>query len=247
MNDMRVVFTFLAVLGILNLHGQEQQAFDLRGATEVVITSDYPGLDIENGDAQKVDVKLTGASVKATTVTSHSDNGVLYIDINFEPENQRPVKVTYEYEDGSVVTESGDQMKQWNYHTSPKATIQLPASVKLKVRATYGSLEIAERTGSMDIKSTYGGITMKLPQGYKHDLKVESGYSFVDLSVSKSTGFAVDLSSTYGEIMSNLDLEMAKKDGMTALRDTRVKGTIGKGGPLLQVCATYQNIYLRGY
>jgi len=65
--------------------------------------------------------------------------------------------------------------------------------------------------------------------------------------VSKSTGFAVDLSSTYGEIMSNLDLEMAKKDGMTALRDTRVKGTIGKGGPLLQVCATYQNIYLRGY
>ena len=244
---MKVVYTFLAVLCFATSYSQEQQAFELRGSNEVVITSDYPGLKIENGNDQKVDVKLTGASVKATKVTSRTENGILYIDINFEPEDQRPVKVTYEYDDGTVVTESGDQMKHWNYHTSPKATIQLPSTIKLNVRATYGTLDIAERTGSMDIQSTYGGITMKLPEGYKHDLKVESGYSFVDLSVSKSTGYSVDLSSTYGEIMSNLDLEMAKKDGMTALRDTRIQGTVGRGGPLLKVCATYQNIYLRGY
>ncbi|MCB0658153.1 MAG: DUF4097 family beta strand repeat protein [Saprospiraceae bacterium] len=242
-----ILFLLATILSIAGW-SQNPKSFSLNGAKQVVITSDYPSLTVENGTSQEASVNLTGASIKATDVTSHTEGGVLYIDINFKPDEVKPVKVTYEYEDGTVVTEEGDQMRHWNYQSSPKATITLPSSQNLKVRATYGKVTIAERAGPMDIESTYGGITMKLPSGYDHDLKVQSGYSFVDLSVPKSKGYSVDLSSSYGEILSNLELKVDnKKDGMHELSKTHIQGDIGSGGPLIKVCATYQNIYLRGY
>lgn len=149
-----------------------------------------------------------------------------------------------------IISKHSDEYDMINYgmKTNIELTIKMPRSKNLEVDAVYGNVMIQGNYQNMDIDLTYGDIDLiqeAIPSNA--GIKLHSTYGHVDFTLPSSSNLKFDVSSTYGEVLTDLDLENesgSKNNGMTCYG---TKGTyiLNNGRNIAHVESTYDNVYLR--
>ena len=124
--------------------------------------------------------------------------------------------------------------------------IKIPAGLKLEIDATYGDIKLENCQNKMDIQNTYGHILAIFgQQDFADEIKLQSTYSFVDVSLPARSAVSVELDSNYGKIYTDHDINIDKNRSKEKNFSNRIVGTLNRGGKILTLKADYNNIYLR--
>ncbi|NJC27598.1 DUF4097 family beta strand repeat-containing protein [Neolewinella antarctica] len=128
---------------------------------------------------------------------------------------------------------------------------------ELDVSMMYHDVNLTNVYGPLAINTVYGGIEATFSAGPPtEDLRLHSTYSTVDVSLPQTTPATLRLSTGYGAMYTDFDLDvkanMPKSDA-TVRRDrddsgsknSGLTGTINGGGILINLRATYKDIYVR--
>ena len=128
-----------------------------------------------------------------------------------------------------------------------KFIVKIPSNIDLKAKTIYGNLMIKDYWQDMVIHSTYGSVDALIKNSTNAPvMKISSTYSDVDVTIPESTNAALKLTTDYGSIYTDLDLNPEFKTSSNKRhhgQDISAKLNSGKGSITLD--ATYSNIYLR--
>jgi len=116
--------------------------------------------------------------------------------------------------------------------------------MELRMRSTYGSIEIMDVNTSLDIKNTYGYIDAIFNQMPIGDMHLEATYNHIDLSLPKASKASLTLKTPYGEVLTDLPLVVKSKDNGKRPKSTIIAHLNG-GGKEIHAEAGYNKIYLR--
>lgn len=198
--------------------------------------NDHFSLDISNTKAGiKIESKLDCESISKKVILTKDDGTKQIID----PEHSKW--------NGWDANDQSFKSMNFGVDADIQMKIYLPESMKLHLHTVYGNMNIIGNHKSVHAHATYGDVESTLKRVDDMDvIFIHSTYGSVDLSLPKTLEAALDLSTSYGEIYSDLALE---KDGKV-MSSNHCGGSDGKytmngGGKAIEVKATYDNIYLR--
>lgn len=245
----RLLHTTLIILCCTYLQAQEAytKTFKTNDIKEIELEFKWGDLNVTFADVDEVkvtyDLTINGKSVtNAIDLSDIKRKGILKIDgdLDFDVIEEQ---ITLIYHGGKKVTMSKDEfnkrkssLEDWDmmntdYNCEGQVNIVLPKNKNVRLEATYGNIEVA-----------FDGSQKR------HDLSVHSTYGHVDMSIPASISTDLDLSSSYGEIYSDLDFDVSTNyrkrsdcqfgDHIKAVLNTKDQGSIA-------LEATYDNIYLR--
>lgn len=118
---------------------------------------------------------------------------------------------------------------------------------EIEVSANYNSIELENVTGPMAINTVYGQIDANFEKApTANAVSLHSVYGNVDVSLPAGAKADLTLSTSYGKIFTDLDIEMKKEEsGMREISSSKISGTLNGGGVDMRLKSTYKNIYLR--
>ena len=226
-------------------------SFSLRGQ------SDMTGIELEGATALHLSALFSSVDIREAT------GDVITIEHSVTVEGEpRPelAKLDVKRRDGTIyVEETGPTMQQLNRQSRRenccddqiRMIVRVPAGITVTVETEYGVVDIADLAGLVAVNSTYGGVTVVYDQAsLPQDLDLYSNYGAVDLTLPRGQGARVELTTEFGELLTDLDI--AIDEAASEKRDyyERVVGTIGGGGPIaigkVRCKAPYGKVYLRG-
>jgi DUF4097 and DUF4098 domain-containing protein YvlB len=178
------------------------------------------GLSDNTGLGLSVDKE--GSSAKVSQVGRNNRNYVIKVP--------RGVSVYYEH-------------SSWEGKTLSIRNLQS----EIEVSANYCSIELENVTGPMAINTVYGQIDATFEKAPQADaVSLHSVYGNVDVTLPAATKADLTLSTSYGKIFTDLDIEVKKEEsGMREISSSKISGTLNGGGIDMRLKSTYKNIYLR--
>ncbi len=212
---------------------------ELEGATALHLSANFSQVDIRQADGDFITIE------HSVTVEGESRNDLAELSVKREGQTIR-------------VTETNptqQQLKQFwknkeygeNCCSSQiRMVVRVPAGVMVSVETVYGSVEVNDLPGLREVDATYGGVTVTVPSGKPSgDLRLYSNYGAVDLTLPAGTGAKLELQTQFGELLTDLDIEI--DEGQSEHRDffERVVGSVGSGGRTISCEAPYGKVYLR--
>lgn len=108
----------------------------------------------------------------------------------------------------------------------------------------YQSAELSNLSGLTAVNSIYGSIEASFATVPSQEVRLLSSYSTVDLSVPGSAKFNVSLSTSYGDMYTDFDINV-KANTANGNSSGRLNGAVNGGGTKISLTATYSDIYLR--
>ncbi len=122
--------------------------------------------------------------------------------------------------------------------------IDLPNEIE--VSANYNSIHVQNATGPLAINSVYGSIEATFDEiNQDHSISLYSVYDHVDVTVPQSAKANFTLSTSYGEMFTDLDLDFGSSDSMKKLSANKVEGKYNGGGVDFFIKSSYDDVYLR--
>lgn len=118
---------------------------------------------------------------------------------------------------------------------------------EIEVSAQYNSIELANVTGPLTVKTIYGHVEADFEGTIKDPVSIVSIYGYVDVTIPLATKANLKLSTSYGEILVSPEFKV-NVETRGGLRDysDRVSGTINGGGDLnIDLSCNYGKVYLR--
>ncbi|WP_420458245.1 hypothetical protein [Neolewinella sp.] len=228
---------FLFLLASFSLHAQsDMTGIELEGATALQLSALFSSVDIREATGDAITIE-------------HS------VIVEGEPRPEL-AKLDVKRGNGTIyVEETGPTMQQLNRQSRRenccddqiRMIVRVPAGITVTVETEYGVVDIADLAGLVAVNSTYGGVTVVYDQAsLSQDLDLYSNYGAVDLTLPQGQGARVELTTEFGELLTDLDI--AIDEAASEKRDyyERVVGTIGGGGAQVRCKAPYGKVYLRG-
>jgi hypothetical protein len=115
---------------------------------------------------------------------------------------------------------------------------------ELNVSMHYHQALLKDCTGPLAVNTIYGSIDASFSQAPTEEIRLHSTYSNVELAMPGSTKANLRLSTSYGEMYTDFDVQV-KSGSELGGEDGKLTGIINGGGELISLRATYNNIYLR--
>ena len=114
------------------------------------------------------------------------------------------------------------------------------------ISTLYQNVKLNNITGPMSVKTVYGEVEANFTKvSQTGSISINAVYGLVDVSLPSSTKANLELSASYGEILSDMNVEVEKSGDLRSLSSTKVKGTLNGGGVLISLKSSYENLYLR--
>lgn len=236
--------------GILYAQSNEQQ-IALEGATELYIFAACSSVTVTTGGTDAVAVhhtlKLDG--------TDRPDLRQLVVERKGGALHLREIKPTANLIHNELPSINGNQIT--GSRTSGKGTfngvtvdatleVTVPEGVKITVETDYGGIKTENVTGLVSARARYGTVeaifasVTPLP-----NLDLYSNYGCVDLTLPAGRGANLDLTTEYGDLLTDLEIKIDKAASQEKEFYQRVIGTIGGGGNLIKCEVPYGDVYLR--
>ena len=124
--------------------------------------------------------------------------------------------------------------------------IKVPKRLFVQVKSTYGNLGFESFPNKVKAKSTYGGIEAVYAAGESpNEADLFSTYSYVDVSLPGSEGRDIEMTTEYGALYTDMNIEL--DEGRSEERNyyQHVAGTVNRGGTPIKMESTYSGVYLR--
>jgi hypothetical protein len=103
-------------------------------------------------------------------------------------------------------------------------TVTVPRNSNLNITSKFGTIEIL-------------GLPEQLVATSKHD--------GVDISVDPSSRYDFEIHTTFGEVYTNLDLELESQDGLRPYKAQKLVAHLNGGGKKIVLESKFGNVYLR--
>ncbi len=245
----QAIYTTLLIFccAILQAQDSYSKSYKTNDIEVVDLNFKWGDLNVTFADVDEVkvsyDLMINGESAtEAIDLIDKKRKGVLILDgdMDFDKVEER---ITLIYHGDRKLTMTKDEFEQreasleeWDmmntgYNFDGHINITIPKNKIVKLETTYGNIEIM-----------FDGSKRE------HDLSVHSTYGHVDMSIPASISTDLDMSSSYGEIYSDIDFRVKSDytkrsdcqfgDHIKAILNTKDQGNIA-------LEATYDNIYLR--
>lgn len=138
--------------------------------------------------------------------------------------------------------------------TEIELEIKVPQNIAMNIKSRFGDVDIKNFQGELYAKNTHGHINAIFSKPIRKDVTLYSTHNFVDVSVPSNSQLNVDLKSSHGEMLTDLDLDFQqgiggknKKMSSCSSSKNRIVANLNGGGTNLKLKATHNNIYLREY
>lgn len=125
---------------------------------------------------------------------------------------------------------------------------------ELDISMHYHKVILRNVYGPTSVNSIYGSVEAVYSDGPPtRALRLHSTYSNVDLTLPANTKANLRLSTSYGDMFTDFDIDVKanmndadlQNTGFTQTSGNGLSGTINGGGELISLTASYRNIYLR--
>ncbi len=208
---------------------------ELEGATALHLSALFSSVDIREATGDAITIE-------------HS------VTVEGEPRPEL-AELDVKRRDGTIyIEETGPTMQQLNHqprrenccNNQVRMIVRVPTGVQVTVETVYGAVTVNDLPGLREVDATYGGVTVTVPSGKPSgDLRLYSNYGAVDLTLPAGTGAKLELQTQFGELLTDLDIEI--DEGASEHRDffERVVGSVGSGGRKISCEAPYGKVYLR--
>jgi len=234
-----IFIALVSLLFVANLSAQKtfKETINPNGVNNIAIKTQYASVSIQTWDKNEIQVE-----------------GI--IDI-FDNEYNDNFTWTHTKESNSIKIESEVEVpkggfSEWRQRKDNdccksrqieiELTIMIPKNMSVKMRGTYGSIELENVQSDLDILNTYGSIDVIFSQLPKGDLHLESTYSHVDLSIPKNSKASFTLKTPYGEVLTDMPLEIKASDRP---QKSSIIAHLNGGGKEIYAESGYNTIYLR--
>jgi hypothetical protein len=127
----------------------------------------------------------------------------------------------------AFLNEHGRENIQWMSHgpvMDIAVKIFVPGNIDLNITSKFGLIEMKGVTRSLTINSKHGGL---------------------DLAVPQSTGYDFRIDCDWGEVYTNLNLEVAPTEHGKALKAEKIEAKLNGGGKPVHLISEHGNVYLR--
>lgn len=117
---------------------------------------------------------------------------------------------------------------------------------EIEVSAHYNRIYLTNVTGPMAIKTVYGEIEAVFSSlNQENSISLYSVYDYVDVTLPENAKANIMMQSPYGEMFTDMNLEIEKENGMRPVGSKKVSGKLNGGGVDLSIKSSYKNVYLR--
>lgn len=182
------------------------------------------GLGLEDNTSIGLNVTKEGGNTIINQI-SRNDQGDFEIKV--------PKGITVVYEQSSVY---GDEVTFRNM------------SGEIEVTTNHSDVKLDNVTGPLTINTVHGDIEGNFSSvSQSNPLSVVSTHGDIDLGVPAATKSNFEISTSWGEIYSDLDIKIEKSsdDSMKRYNMNKVIGTMNGGGVSFKVKSTHGSVYLR--
>lgn len=212
----------------------------------------------EKGIKMESTVKINGEEHNGAYSLETKNNFTgIYIVASVHTESLKK-KVIVNNEDGSksFIDNKGFENLDYNenynvtmnigYNIEAEVVIWVPKSMNVETSTVYGDIYSKGSYSSLKLNSTYGMIEAELNKLDKMEkLELVSTYDIVDLSIDPKIDADLNMSTSYGEVYSDLILKSVNSTQNDHCgRNESYKMNDG-GGMEINLVSTYDNIYLR--
>lgn len=265
---MKTLFLYVCCLISVSLSAQTtvNKSYPVTAGQAVSFSFDRPkSIHISTWDRNEVSVKAVvsinqGDNDTAFELVNETENGRLIIRNNIKNLNSLP-KVYTVMRDGNKTTfrskedyqtyvsqnRSGYQWTSEGVDIDVSIEINVPANSPLDVYSLFGSVAMENVTGPVSIKTTHGGIDVKMNQNPKGPVSLISVHGHVDVSMSPAANVNLKMSTTHGEILASPDfrIDMDKTMSQMVNYSNKINGKLNAGGADITLSSTHNKIYLR--
>lgn len=124
--------------------------------------------------------------------------------------------------------------------------VVVPSGVSVSVATQYGSITATNVPGLREAKAKYGSVDVIFTEGKQLPaMDLYSNYGAVDVTLPSGQAADLDLTTEYGDLLTDLDIDIDKAASQEKNFYQRVVGTIAGGGAQVRCRAPYGNVYLR--
>lgn len=126
--------------------------------------------------------------------------------------------------------------------------IKVPKNVEVKIESRFGNVDIENFENDLEVENTHGHVNAVFSKPIKNAVFLKSTHDFVDVSIPSNSPIDIQLKSSHGEILTDLDLNFnERKSKNSCSNKTKVSAILNGGGTDMVLISTHDNIYLREY
>lgn len=119
-------------------------------------------------------------------------------------------------------------------------------SNEMDIKTYGGDIHLMDITGPVTANSVHGDIDVRFSDlNQKLPSSVASVHGDVDVAFPSSAKANMSIGTNWGEVYSDLDIDVESKDGMKVYGAKKIDGKIGGGGVGISITSTHGNVYLR--
>lgn len=133
--------------------------------------------------------------------------------------------------------------------TEIELEIKVPQNIELNIKSKYGNVDIEDFQGELYAKNTHGYINAVFSKPVRNNIQLMSTHDFVDVSMPSNSNADLELRSSHGDIMTDMNLNFPEDQDWTDKKSCRNKNKIvanlNSGGTQVHLKSTHNNVYLR--
>lgn len=267
---MKSMIALIALCAIQTSYAQKviSKSYSSDQIQKIKINTEYADIELESYDGSEI---LIEASVNINmnldndsySFKTEKNNNVFAIQskMDFNDIPRRVILKDYEgntkillEEDASLEnikdTDHNYKSINYGYQTDITLKIRVPENKDLIVESIYGDLIATGNYDNIDVNITYGDVEIKTFEvNTSSTINLTSTYGHVDYSVPQSSDIEFNLSTSYGEIFSDLNVISTKSnvfENNTCGGERGGKYMLNEGKSIAYITATYGDVYLRG-
>lgn len=249
---MKTIFTaFILACSLFAFAQEDARSIDLDGAVAVHIYAAFSSVSVTTGGTDALSVDHTFNVEEADRpdlrkLTVERINGIIHLR-EIRP-TARLLKAEFPTPKGSMLTGAREGGKGVFNNVMIDATLKVvvPAGVKVTVKTEYGGIEAVNVGGLVEARAKYGDVeAIFTTTSPRSDLDLYSNYGAVDLTVPFGSGFNLDLTTEYGELLTDIEINVDPEASTEKEFYQQVIGSVNGGGGKVTCKTPYGNVYLR--
>lgn len=249
---MKFLFSLLLAASPFLVFAQEQtESIPLEGITAVHIYAAFSSVSVTSGgtDAVRVDHIFTVDGTDRPDLrqlTVERKDGILHLR-EVKPNVELLKKEFPDRRKGTISggREGGKGIFN-NVMVDAVLKVVVPAGIPVTVETKYGGIEAVNVGNLISARARYGEVkaifTTAKPQA---ELELYSNYGEVDVTIPTGWGTNLDLTTEYGELFTNMPIDIDDAQSKEKEFYHRLIGSIGGGGKVIKCTAPYGDVYLR--
>ena len=247
---MKYLFIFLLLMlpGLVLGQRNVTRSIETRAGQQVEMTFAYPEqINIEVWEQETVEIAATvsinmGENDDAFQINVNDSGNILAVSTEISGKEELPERIVIRHGGQDHYFKTGD----WS-HPDVQAFLNEHGRENIQWMSHGPVMDIAIKIfvpGNIDLSVTskFGLIEMK---GVPRSLTINSKHGGLDLAVPPSTGYDFSIDCDWGEVYTNLDLEMEPTEHGKALKAEKIEAKLNGGGNPVHLISKHGNVYLR--